>query len=355
MATTTYDGIVPSTSNELVPNTLQAGHFSTRTVINPVGLPAGSYLIATWITAPGQADGVVQDAVDVAGNEFTRRSVAFPNVWSPFQPGGGGGGVTSWQGAVGAPRVGAVVAAIGDYTSTMVTNNSVVPGADVTAALNALSASSGVSSFNARVGAVLPVAGDYTSTDITNLSGVAGADVTAALNTLDANKVSLGNATGAQDLLVATAAGDNYAPSGTTLPGRIGALLAGQNGGVTQTPLGAVIEAVGDGAVPANGLIRASKGAAASVAPNYSVILADVSADPLFGQAGNAQSCIRATMPALPAATGLAGAYAFSLDVALGGKVFFVNALGNVHVTLAAGPAASALGVNGAGLLCLFP
>lgn len=87
-------------------------------------------------------------------------------------------------------RVGAVVATAGDYNSTQVNNSSGVAGATVTAALNTLAAAilalvTGVSSVFGRAGAVVATLGDYTSSLITNSSGVAGATVTAALNTLN--------------------------------------------------------------------------------------------------------------------------------------------------------------------------
>ncbi len=93
-------------------------------------------------------------------------------------------------------RVGAVVAANGDYNSTQVTNSSGVAGATVTAALNTLagliaSLTTGVSSGFGRAGAVLAANGDYNSTQVTNSSSVAGATVTAALNTLATFETSL--------------------------------------------------------------------------------------------------------------------------------------------------------------------
>lgn len=126
---------------------------------------------------------------------------------------GGGAAVTTFNGRPGP----VILPAAGDYSSTMVTNLSTVPGADVTTALNNLSAASGVSSFNARTGAVVPVAGDYTSTLVTNLSTVPGADVTTALNNLQAaSGVSSFNArTGA----VVPVAGDYTAAMITYTPG----------------------------------------------------------------------------------------------------------------------------------------
>lgn len=264
-------------------------------------------------------------------------------------------GVTSFEG-----RVGPVVSAIGDYNSDEITNLSLVPGADVTDALNALQAQSGVVSFEGRQGVVTSANGDYTASEITNvpMGSIAALTVQAAIDELALEKVSLGNATAAQDILVATAAGDNYAPSGTVLPGRIGALTAGQStGGVTQTTNGAVLEAQGSGAIPLNGLIHARMGADQSLTGNYSVMLADASANLLFGQApGVAQSLVRAILPAgIPAATnGVDGAYVFSYDNGAG-KLFFVNSLGNVRIVLSgAGPATGALALDANGMITLL-
>lgn len=140
MATTRYEGNVSSASNEFLPLAVREnGRFSTRDVINPTGLPAGTYLIAEWITDPQVATGAVQIATDTAGVAWMRRSTAFPSTWTAWVMLGGGG--------------------------------------------------AGVLSFNGRVGVVLPAAGDYNTTQITNASGVAGATATAALNTLNANKI----------------------------------------------------------------------------------------------------------------------------------------------------------------------
>jgi len=89
-------------------------------------------------------------------------------------------------------RVGAVVAAAGDYTSSQITNASAVTGATVTAALNtlnsALATAGPVSSVFGRTGAVVAVLNDYTSSLIQNLATVTGggSTVTSALNALQA-------------------------------------------------------------------------------------------------------------------------------------------------------------------------
>lgn len=95
--------------------------------------------------------------------------------------GGGGGGVTSVFG-----RVGAVVAALGDYGSSLITNQSTVAGSTVTNALNTLAAVisslvTGVSSVFGRVGAVTAQSGDYNAGQIST-SG--GSNSQAALNSL---------------------------------------------------------------------------------------------------------------------------------------------------------------------------
>ncbi len=105
-------------------------------------------------------------------------------------------------------RTGVVVAASGDYTSTLVTNSSAVSGATVTAALNTLNTQlgalvTGVSSVFTRTGAVVAVAGDYNSTHITNSSAVTGATVTAALNTLNARVTGVSSVFGRTGAVVA--------------------------------------------------------------------------------------------------------------------------------------------------------
>lgn len=97
-------------------------------------------------------------------------------------PGGGAGAVSSVFG-----RVGAVVAASGDYDSDQVDNVSSVLGATVSDALETLALSTGaVDSVFGRAGIVVAVAGDYNSNEVDNASGVAGATVSDALDALDA-------------------------------------------------------------------------------------------------------------------------------------------------------------------------
>lgn len=114
-------------------------------------------------------------------------------------------------------RAGAVVAVVGDYTSTQITNSSSVTsgGATVTSALNSLQSQitasvSGVASVFGRSGTVTAASGDYTSTQITNSSGVTGTTVTAALNTLNSALATAGPITSvfARTGVVVAVAGD---------------------------------------------------------------------------------------------------------------------------------------------------
>jgi hypothetical protein len=94
-------------------------------------------------------------------------------------------------------RLGAVIAALNDYTAGQIFNNSGVTGATVQAALNTLQAeitaipASTVASVFGRVGAVVAVLNDYAASLIANDSGVVGATVKAALDTLQAEIAAL--------------------------------------------------------------------------------------------------------------------------------------------------------------------
>lgn len=89
-------------------------------------------------------------------------------------------------------RVGVVVAALGDYLASQVTNDSTVTGATTKDALNTLKTSiaalvTGVSSFKTRTGAVTPAAGDYAASQVNNDSAtVTGTHVSDALDALKA-------------------------------------------------------------------------------------------------------------------------------------------------------------------------
>jgi len=85
--------------------------------------------------------------------------------------GSGGGAVSSVFG-----RIGAIVAQLGDYGSSLITNQSGVSGATVTAALNTLASVisglvTGVSSVFGRSGAVTAQNGDYTAQQINVSAG----------------------------------------------------------------------------------------------------------------------------------------------------------------------------------------
>lgn len=80
-------------------------------------------------------------------------------------------------------RTGSVVAVSGDYSASLVTNNSSVTGATVKDALNTL-LTGAVTSVFGRTGVVTAVAGDYVASKVTNDSSVSGSTVKDALNTL---------------------------------------------------------------------------------------------------------------------------------------------------------------------------
>lgn len=93
---------------------------------------------------------------------------------------GGGGSVSSVF-----TRTGAVVAAVGDYAASLVSNDSSVSGSTVKDALETLAAAGGaVSSVFTRTGAVVAALGDYAASLITNDSSVSGSTVKDALNNL---------------------------------------------------------------------------------------------------------------------------------------------------------------------------
>lgn len=117
-------------------------------------------------------DGIVWEVVSVG-----------PVVYAAWS---GSGGVTSWN-----SRTGAVVPVANDYAASQVSNDSSVTGSTVKAALNALLALitalvTGVSSVFGRTGAVVAAVGDYLASQITNNSTVTGAHVSDALDALKA-------------------------------------------------------------------------------------------------------------------------------------------------------------------------
>ena len=109
-------------------------------------------------------------------------------VWKETTGVFGGGAVTSVFG-----RTGAVIAAVGDYLASQVTNNSLVAGATVRDALNTLIGlippPAPVTSVFGRTGVVMAAAGDYPASKIINDSTVTGAFVDDALSHLDTTKV----------------------------------------------------------------------------------------------------------------------------------------------------------------------
>lgn len=128
-------------------------------------------------------------------------------------PGGGAGAVASVFG-----RVGAVVAATGDYDGDQVDNVSTVPGASLSDALDYLLANAGaVASVFGRLGAVVAATGDYDSDQVDNVSGVTGASVSDSLEYLQesSTKFATGaNLTDADQTLVTS---ERYVmPAGTT-------------------------------------------------------------------------------------------------------------------------------------------
>lgn len=96
-------------------------------------------------------------------------------------------------------RIGAVIATLGDYAASLISNDSSVPGATVKDALNNLLGGGGapVLTVFGRIGNIVATSGDYTSTLVTNLSSVTGTSVTAALNALNTTIAALTASVGA--------------------------------------------------------------------------------------------------------------------------------------------------------------
>lgn len=306
-----YNGLLFSPANDFIPT---AREYQQRIVSNPAGLPSAIYKIWMDIGDPNDLRSISQFALNVTGAQdyWTRIPVGRPNLWGPwFQISGGGGGpgVTSWTGQQGTTRTGAVGAIVGDYNASMVTN--------------------------APAG------------------GISALDVQAAINELDVEKISLGAANMATDILVALGPGDNYAPSGTILPGQIGALTIGQANGVTQTPDGFALSIKGNGVMPINGLASANMTGDPPNTPGYFCLEADYAASPNFGQGGNAQAGLLITARSgLPNATGAAGAYQiFAQRAGVGTPDFFVDANGHVGITPLVTAAVNAISVDASNML----
>jgi len=176
--------------------------------------------------------------------------------------GGGGGNVSSVFG-----RIGAVVAATGDYDGDQVDNVSTVPGVSLSDALDYLLANAGaVASVFGRVGVVVAATGDYDSDQVDNVSGVAGSSVSDALDTLAAaaGVASVFGRTG----IVAAAAGDYDASqvdndAGGAVPGTtVAAALTALSGPVSAKSGAAMTFAIGD----AMGYVRCSHPTACTIA-----------------------------------------------------------------------------------------
>lgn len=97
-------------------------------------------------------------------------------------------------------RIGAVVAAAGDYLASQITNDSGVPGATVKDALNNITAP--VTSVFGRIGAVVAAVGDYVASQINNDSSKAGTTVKDVLD-----NIVQSTAERAADLSIPTASG----------------------------------------------------------------------------------------------------------------------------------------------------
>lgn len=146
---------------------------------------------------------------------------------------GGAGLVSSVFG-----RIGAVVAVLGDYAASLVSNDSGVAGTTVADALDTLEAEIsvlvvGVSSVFGRSGAVTAQSGDYGSDLIANDSGVAGANVSDALDVVDTritalNSDNISNNSGVAGASVSDALDTLAASAGAvdSVFGRIGVVVA---------------------------------------------------------------------------------------------------------------------------------
>ncbi len=126
-------------------------------------------------------------------------------------------------------RNGVVVAALNDYTSSLVQNLSGVAGATVTNALNTLAGlipSVPVASVFGRIGAVVAAQDDYGSNLIDNQSGVTGDRLTDALNNLNTGITDL-NSLKAEKAFTANA----YAGSGRDIDaGDLDAMIVTSSG-----------------------------------------------------------------------------------------------------------------------------
>lgn len=134
-----YNGIVPSQANEWISQ--GDNSVDLRIVVNPVGLPADTYLIQNDIGDNTNILSQAQFALDMANlNYYVRVPTALPNVWTAWVligPGAAFTGVTSFNG-----RTGAVVSVAGDYTASQITNVpfGLISAVDVQTAIDQLEA-----------------------------------------------------------------------------------------------------------------------------------------------------------------------------------------------------------------------
>jgi hypothetical protein len=210
-------------------------------------------------------------------------------------------------------RTGAVVAAVGDYAASKITNDSAtVSGAHVSDALDALKASisTSVTSVFGRTGAILAATGDYSSTQITNASTVAGTSVTGALNTL--SSLISGLVTGVSSVFgrtgAITALAGDYAASKITNDSSVG---------------GAHVS-------DALTILLREYGGIVSVTANFTLTLADVG----FLYSINTGSSVNATIPTAASSSIPVGARFSILLFASSSAVAFVPAAGvTLHTT----------------------
>lgn len=184
----TVDGVAVALSDVILANSEVLGQHNGPLIVTDPGSVSSKFVLTR--TADVLTKGMLVTITDGATNAkkiaLLVTSGAIVVNTTPLTFSYVEGSVTSVFG-----RSSAVIATLGDYTSSLVTNLSAVSGATVTNALNTLNSTvnslvTGVSSFNTRAGAVVPAAGDYTSSLVTNSSSVVsgGSTVTTALNSL---------------------------------------------------------------------------------------------------------------------------------------------------------------------------
>lgn len=196
-------------------------------------------------------------------------------------------------------RTGAVVAAVGDYAASKITNDSTVSGAHVSDALDALKAISGVVSFATRTGAVTPASGDYAASQVTNDSTVIGTGVSGAINTLKAQIAAL----------VASSIGNDSSVTGTTVKDALNTL---------KTSIAALVTGVSS--------FKARTGAVVPVAGDYTTTLVTNSSNVVGSTGTDALSNLLLEFP-----NGIYGEAAnFTLSSSLQGQLGLINGTGLV-------------------------